>query len=160
MTKMINIKRIALFLVSILFIGYGNTAFASAISPKTIAYVEADGKFVNLDGADPNSIAGRFVQSSVENGYIWVFTTVNNKNVNSALKMIEKELKVNDKEIKNIKDVDENILNTAANYLQSDQLSITRIEIEEKSKETADQKWQRYLGYAAGVAAIVSIFKK
>lgn len=160
MTKMINIKRIALFLVSILFIGYGNTAFASAISPKTIAYVEADGKFVNLDGADPNSIAGRFVQSSVENGYIWIFTTVNNKNVDSALKMIEKELKVSDKKIKNIKDVDEDILNMAADYLQSDQLSITRIELEEKSTETADQKWQRYLGYAAGVAAIVSIFKK
>lgn len=157
------IKRVSLLLIAVftlIYVNLGATAFASSIAPQTVVYIESEGSYVALDGADPQSIAGRFVQSSVENGYIWVFSSVNNKNVDSALKMLDKELDVSKKEIKDIEDVDAVVLQQAANYLQSDQFSVLRVEIEEKSKETSEQRWQRYLGYAAGLAAVISIFKK
>lgn len=165
MTKKLNIKRIAVFLIVVFTFSYVNlttTAFAAAATmpPETIAYVESDNRFVSLDGADPEAIAGRFVQTSVENGYIWIFSKVNNRNVDSAIKMLDKELDVSDKKIKNVDDVDQVVLQQASNYLQSTQFSVLRVELEEKSHESGDQKWQRYLGYAAGVAAIVSLFKK
>lgn len=163
MTNVKNLKRIAMFLICVFTIGYlnvGATAFAASTAPQTVAYFESDCSYVALDGADAQAIAGRFVQSSVENGYIWVFSTVNNKNVDSALNMLDKELKVSEKKIKKIEDVDSVVLQQAAQYLNSDQFSVKRIELEEKSRETGDQKWQRYLGYAAGLAAVISLFKK
>ena len=71
------IKRISIFLMAVFTFSYVNlttTAFAAATTPpaETIAFVESDNRFVSLDGADPEAIAGRFVQTSVENGYIWI----------------------------------------------------------------------------------------
>lgn len=163
MTNVLNLKRIAMFLICVFTLGYlnvGATAFASSTSPQTIAYIEADGSYVCLDGADSQAIAGRLAQVSVDNGYVWIFSKVNNKNVDSALKLLDKELDVSDKKIKDIDDIDAIVLEQAANYLQSQEFAVLRVELEEKSQESNDQKWQRYLGYAAGVAAIVSLFKK
>lgn len=163
MTNVLKLKRIAILLIFVFALGYvnvGATAFAASKAPQTVAYFESDGSYVAFDGADAQAIAGRLIQSSVDNGYVYVFSTVKNPNVETALKMLDKEVNVSDKTIKNIKDIDAVVLNQASEYLQSQQFSVTRIELEEKSHETSDQKWQKWLGYAAGVAAIVSLFKK
>ncbi len=162
MTTIVNFKRLFITLSFLLVLICGinsNEAFASTVTPQTIAYVEADGKFVNLDGADANAIAGRFVQSSVDNGYIYVFSNVKNASIKSAVKMLEKEVDVHTKNIKDIEDIDATVLNQAASYLNSEQFSVMRIEIEEKSHESADQKWQKWLAYGAAAAAIISAFK-
>ena len=162
MTTMVNFKRLFITLSFVLTLICGinsDEAFASNVTPQTIAYVEADGKFVNLDGADANAIAGRFVQSSVDNGYIYLFSKVKNASIKSAVKMLEKEVDVDTKNIKDIEDIDATVLNQAASYLNSEQFSVMRIEIEEKSHESADQKWQKWLAYGAAAAAIISAFK-
>lgn len=163
MTKLSSIKRVAVFLIAVFTFSYvnlGATAFAASTIPQTVVYVEADGAFVSLDGADAQTIAGRFAQASVENGYIWVFSKVNNKNVDSAIKCLEKDFDVSDKIVKDIDDIDPIVLQQASNYLSSQQFSVRRVEITEKSHESGEQKWQRYLGYAAGLAAVISLFKK
>lgn len=172
MTKLLTLKRVSLFVVFTIFLTYFNlfatAQAASLMTPmdsdvthsRVIAYIESDDRFVDLDDANAASIESRFTQNSIDNGYIFIFSTVNSNTVDTALKNIDKNYNLKDKVIKDAKDLDQGMLKDASRFLGSEQFSVVRLEIKEKSKETTDQKIGRYLGYAAGVAAIISIFKK
>lgn len=172
MTKLLNIKRMAVTLLMAMMIGFSNLFVTSANAavltqlntvssyPKTVAYIESDNVYIDLDSGTPEEIADRFLRSSVENGYIYIFRTAGNRNVDLAIKDIDKDFNVKDKTIKDPNDLDPVMLNEAAKYLGSESFSVVRIEIKERSKETTEQKVGKILGYAAAAATIISIIKK
>ena len=170
--KLFTLKQMALTMLVVMFIGFGNmfttVAHASALTqlnqannyPNCIAFIESDGAFIDLDDAMPEEIADRFIRSSVDNGNIFIFRTSGNRNIDLALNRIDKSFNLKDKTIKDPNDLDPVMLNEAANYLGSEKFSVIRIQIKEKSKETTEQKVGKILGYAAAAATIISIFKK
>ena len=170
--KLFTLKRMAMTLLVAMMLGFSNffmtTANAAALTqlnsvssyPCTVAYIEADNSYIDLDSGTPEEIADRFVRSSVENGYIYIFRTAGNRNVDLALKNIDKVFNLKDKTIKDPSDLDQTMLRDVATYLGSESFSVVRIEIKERSKETTEQKVGKILGYAAAAATIISIFKK
>lgn len=170
--KLFTLKQMALTMVVVMLLGMANcfttAAHASALTqlntsnnyPHTIAFIEADSAYIDLDNAMPEEIANRFVRNSIENGYIYIFRTTGNRNLDLALEKLDKQFNLKDKTIKDPTDLDQAMLTEAANYLGSEQFSVVRIQIKEKSKETTEQKVGKILGYAAAAATIISIFKK
>ena len=173
MTKrMFTLRRMAITLLVAMMLGFSNffmtTANAATLTqisvphnhPNTICFIESEGVFIDLDNAAPDEIGERFVRNSIDNGYIYVFRSSGNRNVELAIEKIDKSFNVKDKTIKDPNDLDPVMLNEAAKYLGSESFSVVRIEIKERSKETTEQKVGKILGYAAAAATIISIFKK
>ena len=159
MTRLFFKRIFSILVAALICFNTGEISFAAASAPQTIMYVEADQGYVNLDGASAQAIAERISQVSVDNGYVWIFSKVNNKNLDSALKRLDKEFNLNTKKIKNIEDVDPLVLQEASNYLHSEQFSVLRVEVEEKSKMSTEETIRNWAIGLGAAAALIQAFK-
>lgn len=159
MTKLFLKRIFSILVAALIFLDTGAISFAAASAPHTIMYVEADQAYVNIDGANAQAIAERISQVSVDNGYVWIFSKVNNKNLDSALKRLDKEYDLNQKKIKDIEDVDPLVLQEASNYLHSEQFSVLRVELEEKSNRSTEETIRNWAIGIGAAAALIQAFK-
>ena len=159
MTKLFLKRIFSILVAALIFLDTGAISFAAASAPHTIMYVEADQAYVNIDGANAQAIAERISQVSVDNGYVWIFSKVNNKNLDSALKRLDKEYDLNQKKIKDIEDVDPLVLQEASNYLHSEQFSVLRVEHEEKSNRSTEETIRNWAIGIGAAAALIQAFK-
>ena len=159
MTRLFLKRIFSILVAALICFNTGAISFAAASAPQTIMYVEADQGYVNLDGASAQAIAERISQVSVDNGYVWIFSKVNNKNLDSALKRLDKEYDLNQKKIKDIEDVDPLVLQEASNYLHSEQFSVLRVELEEKSNRSTEETIRNWAIGIGAAAALIQAFK-